>query len=428
MLTEEGHRRKTINAWCMYDWANSAFVTTVIAAVLPVYYSTVAGADLPGNRATVYWAYTTAIALLIIAVAAPLLGAIADHTGTKKRFLTLFAVLGALFSCLLALVGRGDWALASCLFVVANVGFAGANIFYDGLLPHVAGPEEINRISARGYALGYLGGGLLLALNLAWITKPSFFGMASKEVASRVSFLSVGLWWMLFSIPLWRRVREPSGTGPVEARRAAVRSGIQRLLRTLREVRRYRELAMFLAAFWLYNDGIGTIIKMAAIYGEEIGIGLNDLIGALLLVQFVGIPCSLLFGRLGSRIGAKRGVLLALVVYTLIALSAYWMSAAWHFWSLAIAVAVVQGGSQALSRSLFASMVPKHRSAEFFGFYSTSSKFAGIIGPLAFGLIGQLTGSSRLGIVSLVFFFVVGGWLLTRVDVEEGMRVAAAEG
>ena len=421
MPTDEIRHRKTINAWCMYDWANSAFATTIMAAILPVYYSKVAGADLVGNRATVYWGYTTAVALLLIAVSAPLLGAIADHTGTKKRFLTIFAGAGALFSCLLALVGRGDWALASGLFIVANVGFAGANIFYDGLLPHVARPEEMDRISARGYALGYLGGGLLLAINFAWIMKPSLFGLPSSEVALRASFVSVGIWWMAFSIPLLRRAPEPAALGQPAEGRTVVRSGFRRLLGTLREVRRYRELAKFLAAFWLYNDGIGTIIKMATIYGAEIGIGQNHLIGALLVVQFVGIPFTLLFGRLGGRIGAKRGILLALIVYTLIALSAYRMSAAWHFWGLAVAVALVQGGSQALSRSLFAAMVPKRRSAEFFGFYSTSSKFAGIFGPLAFGLVGQITGSSRLGIVSLVFFFVVGGWLLTRVDVEEAV-------
>jgi UMF1 family MFS transporter len=419
--------RKIINAWCMYDWANSAFATTIMAAVLPTFYLAVAGANLEGNLATVYWGYTTSLALLLTAVLAPMLGAIADYSGIKKRFLAGFATLGIIFTCLLVLIRTGDWLLASILFAVANVGFAAANIFYDALLPHVAHPDEIDQVSTKGYALGYLGGGILLAINLAWILSPSTFFISDTESASRLSFLSVGIWWALFSIPIFRHVPEPPGMAEARSEVHPILGGFRRLGQTFRDVRRYRELIKFLVAFWLYNDGIGTIIKMATIYGAEIGIGQSDLIGALLMMQFVGIPFSFLFGRLAKRLGAKPSIYLALGIYTIISTWGYFMSQAWEFWALAFLVGLVQGGSQALSRSLFGSMVPKGKTAEFFGFYSVSSKFAGIAGPFFFALVGQLTGSSRLSILSIIFFFVVGGLLLTRVNEKEGVRLARAE-
>jgi len=419
--------RKIINAWCMYDWANSAFATTIMAAVLPTFYQAVAGANLEGNLATVYWGYTTSIALLLTAILAPMLGAIADYSGTKKRFLAGFATVGIIFTCLLVLIRTGDWLLASVLFAVANVGFAAANIFYDALLPHVAHPDEIDQVSTKGYALGYLGGGILLAINLAWILSPSTFFLPDTETASRLAFLSVGIWWALFSIPIFRHVPEPPRMAEARSEVKPIRGGFRRLGQTFRDIRRYGELIKFLVAFWLYNDGIGTIIKMATVYGAEIGIGQSDLIGALVLMQFVGIPFSFLFGRLAKRLGTKPSIYLALAVYTGISIWGYFMAHAWEFWALAFLVGLVQGGSQALSRSLFGSMVPRGKTAEFFGFYSVSSKFAGIAGPFIFALVGQLTGSSRLSIVSLIFFFIVGGLLLTRVNEEEGIRIASAE-
>ena len=407
--------QKIVRAWWLYDWANSAFATSIMATILPYYYRTVAGGSLPGNRATVYWGYTVSIALLLIALSAPMLGAIGDYTQARKRFLAFLAGLGACSTALLVFVGSGKWLLASALFIVGNVGFAGANIFYDSLLPHIAGPEGIDRISAKGYALGYLGGGFLLAIHFLWIRFPEIFFLGSAERAMRASFVSVGVWWMLFSIPILRRVPEPS-VG-VHSRNEAhpILGGFRTLVCTFREIRRYRELSKFLVAFWLYSDGIGTIIKMATIYGSEIGIGPMDLFGALLMTQFVGIPCSVLFGALAGRLGAKRAIYLGLSVYTGISLWACFMTNAWEFWVLAFSVGLVQGGTQALSRSLYGAMAPKEKAAEFFGFYSVSSKFAGMAGPFLFALVGQITGSSRLGIVALVLFFVAGGWVLTRV-------------
>ncbi len=426
MSVQDRTYTKVINAWSMYDWANSAFATTIMGAVLPTFYAAVAGADLPGNTATVYWGYTSSIALLINAFLGPILGAVADYLGAKKRFLAFFTAFGVFFTSLLVMVSTGQWLLASVLYTLGYMGFGGANVFYDSLLPHIAKPEDIDYVSSKGYALGYLGGGILLAINIVMILFWEKLGLPSAEIASRLSFFSVGIWWAVFSIPVLRTVPEPPVPATQERGINPFRVAFRRLSNTFGDVRQYSELTKFIIAFWLYNDGIGTIIKMATIYGTEIGIGQTDLIGALVLLQFVGIPFSLLFGRLAKRLGAKQSIYVALFIYTLISIAAYFMTTAWQFWLLAGMVGLVQGGSQALSRSLFGAMVPKVKSAEFFGFYDVSSKFAGIVGPAVFALVGQLTGSSRLSIVSLIFFFVVGGLLLTQVNEKEGVRVARA--
>jgi UMF1 family MFS transporter len=419
-------RRKIINAWCMYDWANSAFATTIMAALLPPYFSTVAASSLPRAQASSIWGYTVSVSMLLVALMGPILGAIADHTGTKKRFMFSFLVIAIVFTALLVFVNEGDWLLAVVLYVLAAIGNAAANIFYDSLLPHVARPEEIDRVSAKGYALGYLGGGLLLLVNLVWYMKPDWFGFADSGAAVRASFFSVAVWWAVFSVPIFRRVPEPPATR-LAGETNPVRAAFRRLGRTLGEVKRYGELFKFLVAFWLYADGIGTIIRMATIYGAEIGIGTADLAGALLLTQVIGVPFTFIFGALPKRIGTKRSIYLALGVYALISIAGYFMTKPIHFWLLAGTVGTVQGGSQALSRSLFGAMTPKARSAEFFGFFDISSKFAGIAGPFLFGLVAMLAGSSRLSILSLVFFFVVGSLLLSRVDEKKGIELATAE-
>jgi MFS transporter, UMF1 family len=418
----EKEYRRVINAWAMYDWANSAFATTILAAVLPVYYSQVAGAALPGNLATVYWGYTVTIALVIVALLAPILGAIADYSGIKKRLLLAFAAIGIFFTALLYFVSTGDWLLASLLFIMADIGFAGADMFYNSLLPHVARQEDIDRVSTRGYAFGYLGGGLLLGINVLMIQL-----MIDGVLAARLSFVSVAIWWAVFSLPLWFYVSEPPAAAETARLINPVRAGFRRLRRTFGEIKRYRQLLLFLVAFWIYNDGIGTIIKLAAIYGAELGIGNTHLIGALLVTQFVGIPFAFAFGWLAGRLGTKRCLYLGLAVYTLISIGGYFVTTALHFWVLALLVGTVQGGTQALSRSLFGAMSPRAKSAEFFGFYGMSSRFAGIAGPLIFAVIGQITGSSRLSIISLVVFFIIGGLILSRVDEHEGIRVARAE-
>ncbi len=416
----EKERRKIIFSWCMYDWANSAFATTIMAAVLPFFYSSVAGANLSKTTASSYWGYTNTVAMLIVAFSAPVLGALADHWGMKKKFLAGFAILGIISTAFLVSVSRGDWLLASFLYILGMLGFSGGNNFYDSLLPHVAGDGEIDRISSYGYATGYLGGGLLLILNLAMILKPSIFGIPDAEWGSRYSFLTVALWWALFSIPILKNVPEPPVVLIAGESAHPMRASFQRLSLTFHNLRQYREAFKFLVAFWLYNDGIGTIISMAVIFGAEINIAQEHLIGAILAVQFVGIPFSLLFGNLAGKIGTKRAIFLGLGIYTGISIGGYFIQNALHFWILAILVGFVQGGTQALSRSLFGTLIPKSRSAEFFSFYDVSSKFAGIIGPSVFGFVGQMTGSSRLSIVALVVFFIGGGLILFQVKEKEG--------
>ena len=385
--------RKRVNAWCLYDWANSAFATTVMAALLPIFYTSVATAGLPGNRATILWGYTTSISLALAAILSPIAGSAADLLGRRKRFLIVFAVTGALATLLLTTVRQGEFIRTSLFYILAHVPFVLSIVCYDSLLPHIGRKDDIDRISSRGFAVGYLGGGLLLLLNTAMVIKPDLFAIPSADTAIRLSFVTVAVWWILFTIPLARRISEPppSQIGSTDGGTVIVIRTFRRLAGTLREIRAHREAMKFLIAFWLYGDGIGTIIKMAVIYGKEVGIGTNDLIGSLLLVQFVGIPFALLFGRIAKRIGARPGILIGLAVYTLIAGGAYFLSQPWHFWLLAFLVGTVQGGTQALSRSLFASLTPVDKSGEWFGFFSVSSRFAGIFGPLLFALIGQLS-------------------------------------
>ena len=420
----EREYRRVINAWAMYDWANSAFAVIILTAVFPVYYrALVINAGYSPEDATAYWAYTTSASVLLVALLGPLLGAIADVVG-KKRFLGASLVLGVLGSAGLAFLGTDTFLLGSLFFAVGNFGFAAGNIFYEALLPHIARPDDIDRVSARGYALGYLGGGLLLIVTALSLLGRDWFWLPDRDFALRASFVSVAVWWSVFSWPLFRHVPEPARSVAPYILTGVVTDGLLRLAGTLRQIRRYRELALFLVAFWIYNDGISTIIKIATAYGDEIGVNHNDMLIALILTQFVGFPSTLGFGALAQSLGAKRAIFLGIAIYMLISIAGFFMSNAAHFYILAVVVGLVQGGTQALSRSLFARLVPKTRSTEFFGFFSTGEKFAGVIGPAIFGLVGQLTGSSRWGIVSVTFLFATGAALLWRVDVEQGQSVA----
>lgn len=421
-----GLHRPELRAWAMYDWANSAFMTTIIAAVFPVYFATVAAAGLDPNDATFRFSVATTIALTIVAITAPVLGALADYAAMKKTLLFTFQSIGVLATAGMFFIYEGDWSLALVLFVVGNIGVSGAFTFYDSLLPNIASRDELDRVSTAGYALGYLGGGLLLAINLLWISRPEWFGLADAASASRLSFLSVAVWWALFSIPIFRRVPEPPTQvlGDLPRGFALLRVSFGQLMHTLRELRRFKHALLMLVAFLIYNDGINTIIRMASIYGAQIGIAQGHLIAALLLVQFVGIPFAFGFGRLASHIGAKRSIFLALAVYTGISILGYHMTSAVHFYALAILVGTVQGGSQALSRSLFAAMIPRQQSAEFFAFFAVFEKFAGIIGPAIFAYAIAQTGSSRVAILSVIGFFVIGAVLLSFVDVAAGQKAA----
>jgi UMF1 family MFS transporter len=430
LLARVGLDRPELRAWAMYDWANSAFMTVIVTAVFPIYYASVASQGLGRTQATYYYATATTISLAVIAVLSPILGAIADFRASKKRFLFIFLTLGVTTTGLLFFVRQGDWLAGLVLFAMANVGVNGSYVFYDALLPHIAGDDEMDRVSSAGYALGYLGGGIMLLLSLIVILKPALIGIApgtSSTLPARLSFLATALWWALFAIPLFRRVPEPPMTrerDEMVGTIAAIRASITRLAETLRELRGFRYAFLLLVASLIYSDGINTIIRMAAVYGTEIGIPQNAQIAAIVMVQFVGIPFAFLFGMLASRIGAKRAIFIGLAVYAVISILGYFMHTTLHFFLLAFLVGTVQGGTQALGRSLFASMVPRHKSGEFFGFYAVFERFGAIIGPLVFGAVVAATGSSRLAILSIISFFVVGAGLLTLVNVEEGQRAA----
>ncbi len=405
-------------AWAWYDWANSAYFTTVITAVFPSFFATYAAVGLEPAQATARFAMLTTVSIATVAVTSPVLGALADLSGIRKRLLAVFMMIGVTACAAMTLIGQGDVGLASALFFIGNIGVSGSLVFYDSLLPHVARPDETDRVSAAGFALGYVGGGLLLLLNLAWILSPSTFGFADTAAATKASFLSVAIWWALFSIPLFRGVPEPASatSGPRPSGLAAITGSFRQLASTFQHIRRYRNASLLFIAMLLYQDGIQTIIRMAAVYGAEIGIDTTSQIAAFVMVQFLGIPFAFAFGWLGSRIGTKRAIFIALAVYSLATILGYFMTTVTHFFILAALVATVQGGSQALSRSLFARLIPPERSSEFFGFFAVAERFATILGPLVFTLSIAVTGSSRTAILAILIFFVAGAWVLSKVE------------
>ncbi|HZI79241.1 MAG TPA: MFS transporter [Vicinamibacterales bacterium] len=429
LLSRLGLATPELRAWAMYDWANSAFWSTIVTAVFPGFFADYAAAGLPPVVATSRFAWATTAALAVVALVAPVLGALADHRPLKKRLLAIFLAIGVTATLLMGTIGRGEWVYALALFMIANIGVASTLVFYDSLLPHIAPAGDIDRVSTAGYAMGFIGGGVLLLINLAWILSPATFGLSGTIAAIHLTFVSVGVWWLLFSLPLFRTVPEP----PVrlEALRASgvalVFAAIGAAWKTLRELRANRDAFLMLVAFLLYNDGIQTIIRMSSIYGAEVGIDRNAQIAAFMMVQFVGVPCSFLFGAVAGRIGAKTALFFALAVYVGISVLGYFMTAAWHFFVLAFLVGMVQGGSQALSRSLFARMTPRAKSSEYFGFFAVFEKFAGIFGPALFAASVTVFQSSRAAVLSVIVFFIAGAIVLSFVNVEAGEAAARRE-
>jgi len=424
-------RKKAIWAWTMYDWGNSAFATTVMAAVLPNYFLTYIATN---NEALALWGYTVAIGSLFAALISPVLGAIADFRGSKKTFMAFFIGLGVLSTALMFFVQQpDDWLLGCILYVTGIIGFAGSLVFYDALLPHVANNDEIDYVSARGYAMGYIGGGLLLLINVIMI----FFGpnlvpdMPIEEATAlmmRLSLVSVAVWWAVFSIPIFRHVKEPQRMiQKGEETLNVITVGFKRFFQALAEISNFRDLFTFLLAFLVYSNGIGTIITMAVALGTDMGFGTLTLIGTLLLVQFVAAPFAILFGKLPKKLGLRQTINLSLLIYIIIAIIGFFMTKEWHFILLGLAVATVQGGSQALSRSLIGQLMPKSKTAEFYGFFSVSEKFNTVLGPLVFAVVKTITGNSRLAIISLVIFFLAGIVILAKVNIERGIETAKAE-
>lgn len=409
---------KKIWSWAFYDWANSAFATTVIAGLFPIFFKEYWSAGVPATESTFRLGVANSLSSLMVLILAPVLGAIADQGTYKKRLLLFFAAVGVLFTASLAAVDEGQWPLAVSAYVLAAIGFAGANVFYDALIVNVAPPSRYEWASSLGFSLGYLGGGILFAGCVAMTLQPAWFGLASVDQAVKLAFLVTALWWALFTIPLARNVSERKRRSDLGWAQA-VPAGWRQLRTTLGRVRQYRQVVTFLVAYWLYIDAVDTIVRMAVDYGLAIGFDSRDLITALLIVQFVGFPAALGFGVLGQRIGPKRGILIGLGVYGVITVWAFFMDQTWEFYGMAIAIGLVQGGVQALSRSLYARLIPRQASAEFFGFYNLLGKFAAVLGPVLVGWMAVLSGSNRASILILLVLFAAGAVLLTRVNVEQ---------
>ncbi|MBI4681982.1 MAG: MFS transporter [Nitrospirae bacterium] len=419
--------KKAIFGWAMYDWANSAFATTVMAGFFPIFFKKFwsAGADV--NVSTARLGLANSIAGIIIALLAPVMGAIADRGTSKKKFLMFFSFMGVVMTSSLYMVSMGDWSSAVIFYVLATIGFLGGNIFYDSLIVSVASEKKLDFVSALGFSTGYLGGGILFGINVWMTLSPDTFGFADAGEAVRFSFLTVGIWWAVFSIPVFLFVKEPE-TGKSEPEAGALKAGLGQFVHTFREIRHLKTVFLFLAVYWLYIDGVDTIIVMAVDYGMSIGFEANDLIVALLITQFVGFPSAIAFGYIGQKIGAKRGIYIAIGVYLFVSVWGAFMKDKNEFYILAIIVGLVQGGIQALSRSFYAKIIPANKSAEYFGFYNMIGKFSTVLGPVVMGGAGLLVRSmgyssdiaSRASITSISLFFIVGGILFYFVDEEKG--------
>jgi MFS transporter, UMF1 family len=408
--------RRPVFGWAMYDWANSSFATTVMAGFFPLFFKQFWNDGVPATLSTFRLGMANGVASFLVAVMAPLVGAIADKGRARVRLLGLFTVLGAAMTAGMFFISKGDWVTAAILYIIASLGFWGGNQFYDSLLTDVSEEHEYDLVSGYGYALGYLGGGLLFAVNVAMVVNPGLFGLADKGEAVRWSFVSVGIWWAGFTLFTLLLVRERATQAALPAVQA-IRAGAAELINTLRHIRGDRTLLLFLLAYWFYIDGVNTIIKMAVDYGLSLGLKQTSLITALLLVQFVGFPAALAFGWLGQKIGPRAGILIGLAVYAGIAGYAYFLHTEMQFMVMALIIDLVQGGVQSLSRSLFGRLVPPGKAGEFFGFYNLMGKAAAILGPTLTGIVALLTNDSRLAILSITILFVIGAAFLMRVRV-----------
>lgn len=407
--------RRAVWSWAFIDWANSAFAIVVMTAFFPIFFSDF-WADVPGmtpERKTAYLGYANTISSVVIALLAPVLGSIADQGNSKRRFLAAFTLLGAAATAALPLAAKGEYLLAAALYAVAALGFSGNNLFTDALLTDVAEPRHYDRVSARGYALGYLGsGGLFVVCTLA-VKDPAKFGLAGPGQAVNAAFLVTAVWWLVFTVPALLWVRETAATPPAGSGSALAR-GLRQLAGTFRELRRDRRLLYFLGGYILYIDGVNTVIKMAVVFGRAIGLDSAGMLLALIVTQFVAFPAAIVFGRIGERLGARRGILLGIAVYAGVCLFATRMDSPREFFAMAVVIGLVQGGVQSLSRSFFARIIPPEKGGEYFGFYNLLGKFAAVLGPTLMGVTAMLT-DARTSILALLVLFAGGGWLLSRV-------------
>ena len=416
--------KRAVWSWAFYDWANSAYSTTVMAGFFPLFFKEYWADPHNPSQSTFYLGMANSIASMVVAALAPLLGSVADQGSAKKKFLTFFTFLGVSMTGGLWMVAQGNWQMAVLFYVIATIGFASGNVFYDALLPGLASEERVDAVSSLGFGLGYLGGGLLFLVNVLMYLKPELFGIPDGATAIKLSFLSVAVWWAVFTIPLILFVPEPKNYENIDFNNA-IRMGWVQLVQTFKEIRNMKVVGTFLLAYWFYIDGVDTIIRMAVDYGMSLNFPGESLIIALLIVQFVAFPAALIYGWLASKIGAKTGIMVGIAAYSFITLLGYFMTEAWHFYVLAILIGLFMGGIQALSRSLYTRIIPPDKSAEFFGFYNMLGKFAAIIGPALMGTIALVTGSARLSILSILLLFILGAFFLNKVDIKEGKRLAS---
>jgi MFS transporter, UMF1 family len=418
--------------WVLYDWGNSAFATTVLAGFFPLFFKQYWSAGVDATISSARLGFTNSAAGLFVAILAPILGAIADRGTFKKNFLLIFTILGIITTAMLYWVGQGDWQNAVLMFTLANIGFSGGIIFYDSLITNIASAERMHTVSAKGYAFGYLGGGLLFAVNAYMTQCPETFGLANAAEAVQFSFISVAIWWGVFAIPLFLWVKE-SDHAQTESGLRMIKAGLAQLRDTLQDIRHHKTVVLFLLAYWFYIDGVGTVIRMAVDYGMSIGFDSGTLLSALLVSQLVGFPAALIFGVLGNRMGAKGAIFISITIYLFICVGGAFMQTANEFYILGIFVGIAQGGIQALSRSYYALLIPADKSAEYFGFYNMLGKFAAVLGPAIMGGVGLLAHdlgyssntASRISISAIGILFIIGGTLLYFVDEQKGKEEAA---
>ena len=423
--------KKSIYSWALYDWANSAFATTVMAGFFPIFFAQYWSNPENLSLSTFCLGLGNSVASIIVVLLAPILGAIADRGTYKKRFLVFFAFLGVLMTAGLALVSQGMWQIALLTYVIATVGFSSANTFYDSLLPAVSNKDNVDYVSAVGYAFGYIGGGILIVINFLMITYPSFFGFADSVEGIKWSFVSVALWWAIFSIPILLFVKEPK-YHKTETTLQTIKSGFKQLKDTFNEIRHLKVVFTFLIAYWLYIDGVDTTIRMAADFGITLGFDSTTIMGALVLVQFIAFFATLLYVKFADKIGTKNAIYFAIAAYMVIIFSGYFVTEGWHFYIIAGMIGCFQGGIQTLSRSLYARIIPENKSAQYFGFFNMWGKFAAVIGPLLMGSVTLILNntiddhvlSARIGLQSIMILFILGALVLSRVDISEGEKVA----
>ena len=412
-------KRKKVISWALYDWANSAFATTVMAGFFPLFFKSFWAADLSPAESTAVIGTTNSLAGLFIMLLAPILGAYSDLGKLKKKFLAFFALLGVLSTGYLYFIPQGDWVIAASLYALAVIGFSGGNIFYDSLIASVSKQDQRNKVSSLGFSLGYLGGGLLFVINVLMYLNPAWFGLSSQSEAILWSFVSVAVWWAVFSLPLFMSVEEKSNAEISKGLFETITEAFKAVASTLREIKKHKRVAIFLIAYWLYIDGVDTIVRMAVAYGSDIGLDASSMITALLLTQFVGFPATLVFGIYADKIGFKKILTIGISIYILVTFYAYYMSTALEFYILAGTVGLVQGGVQAISRSFFSTIIPVNKEAQFFGFYNLVGKSAVFLGPVLVSWVALIFGNPRFGILSLLFLLVPGLILLWMVPDKE---------